>query len=105
MCKIVEFLLDCLFIKDLKKDGSIITKGVLNTKDQLYTFFHLSQPKFGLMTFIAKVNECTRLWHDQLRHLNFCSLKLTVIQNMVAGLFKVLSHDGVCKGFVPRNHH
>ena len=32
-CKIVKFWLDRFFVKDLKKDGLIITEGVLKSKD------------------------------------------------------------------------
>jgi hypothetical protein len=31
--KIVEFLLDCFFFKDLKNDRLIIIEGILNSKD------------------------------------------------------------------------
>lgn len=39
--KIVEFWPNCFFIKDIKKDRSIIVEGVLYPKDQLYKFHNL----------------------------------------------------------------
>jgi hypothetical protein len=57
------------------------------------------------MTLISEDNECSIIWHERLRHLNFHSLKLMMTQNMVVGLPKVLPPFGVCKGFVLGKNH
>ena len=64
-----------------------------------------SQLKFGLMTFISQADEHSKIWHEWLRHLNFCSIKLMVTQNMVDGLPKVLTLNRVFKGFDLSKHH
>jgi hypothetical protein len=54
---------------------------------------------------ISQADERSRIWHEQLEHLNFRNLKMMVTQNMVVGLPKVLPPDGVCKGCVLGKHH
>ena len=74
----------------MKKAQLIVTEGVLDSKDLLYKFHDLSRLKSQLTALISQVDEKNIIWHEQLGHSNFHSLKLMVIQNMVFGLPKVL---------------
>lgn len=71
----------------------------------MYKFCDLSQLNIGMTDFISQADEHGRIWHEQLKYLNFHSLKLMVTQRMVVGLPKVRPPDVVCKGCVPGKHH
>ena len=53
----MEFWSYQFFVKDVKKDRSIVTKGFLNSKDQLYKFCDLFQPLPEPITLLAQTNE------------------------------------------------
>lgn len=68
--KIVYFLSDQFLVKDLNNDRLITTKGFLHAKDKLYKFHNLSRPFHDPTSLIAQIDERSRVWHEQLKHLN-----------------------------------
>ena len=98
--KIVEFWLDQLFVKDMKNDRLIVTEGLIDSKDQVYKVHDLAQLFPQRIALIAHIDVWSIIWHERPWHLNFLSLKLMVTQNMVVGLPKILTNDGVCRVFM-----
>ena len=102
--KIVEFLLDRFIVEDLRLTGETIASGYLDPKDGLYKFFY--SPKLtGPTALIAHIDVRRRIWHEQLRHSNFQSLKMMVTNNMVNGLPNTIPCTRACKGCVLGKHH
>ena len=102
--KNAKFWIDQFFIKNLNHK-LIISNGLVDPIDHLYKFSDQPGLESRLTTLITQANEHSKIWHEQLGHLNFHKLKMMVTQNMVTILPKMLPLDGVCKGFVLGKHH
>jgi len=56
-----------------------------------------------LYSYVAHVDEISKLWHERLGHLNYGKMK--VLSKMVVGLPHISSSKGVWEGCVLGKHH
>ena len=92
-------------MEDMHNNFIIVVEGVLNLKANFYKFYYFPIKDLGPTTFLANIDDQSRIWHERREHLNFQSMKLMVKHGMVVGIPKVVPPYGVCKGCVLGKHY
>ncbi|KAH9292456.1 hypothetical protein KI387_042361 [Taxus chinensis] len=99
----VEFSPDKVVIRELHDHDDIVATGFVDPCSRLYVFESFDNSAGS--SLIAHADSLSKLWHERFGHLNYRYLQQLSSQNMVTGLPKVKSHDGVCPGCMLGKQH
>jgi hypothetical protein len=95
---------DRYVLKDIKNNFKIVSSGLVDHEAGLFKFIGFTSPnKQPFYSYVAHVDEQSKLWHERLGHLNYGKMQL--FSKMVHGLPTVSSTKGVCEGCVLGKHH
>jgi hypothetical protein len=72
--KTIEFSPHQVVIKDLKYPKHVLAIGIVDDITKLYKFDNVGSSSFSSV-FFAHSDDLSKLWHERLGHLNYCSLK------------------------------
>ena len=56
-------------------------------------------------SLISHIDYVSKLWHDRFGHVDYIAFQEMIDDNMVRGLQKISSLEGVCEGYVLGKRH
>ena len=90
---------DKYVLKDINHNFKIVSHGPIDHNSRLYKFIGLNSNKNKyLYSYVAHVDEQSKLWHEILGHLNYG--KMQMLTKMVHGVHSISSTKGVCESCV-----
>ena len=91
-------------LKDINNNFKVVYFVVVDHNSGLYKFIGFYSTKNQpFYSYVAHVDEISKLWHEILGHLNYG--KMQVLSRMVVGLPHISSSKGVCEDYVLGKHH
>jgi hypothetical protein len=90
---------DRYVLKDIKNNFQIVSSGPLDHEAGLFKFTGFTSPcKQPFYSYVAHVDEHSKLWHKRLVHLNYGKIQL--LSKMVLGLPPISSTKGVSECYL-----
>lgn len=103
--KTAEFSPHDVVIRDLHDSDLVVATGSVDIASRLYKFDGFEPSEGASSSLIAHADSVSKIWHEQLGHVNYRYLQQMSTQALVLGLPQISCTDGVFHGCVLGKQH